>query len=239
MLNAVLLRPLPYADPDRLVLIGERGPTGAAGNVGYATFLDWRERSHSFDEMTLIRSWAPTLIADGEAERISGMRVAANFFRTLGVTPAIGRDFTAADDTPAGWQVVLLSDGVWRRKFGADPAIVGRVITMSGLPFTVVGVMPASFEPLISERFYKRAEVWALDRLRRLAAVRLPQSCEHLKAIGRLKRGRRPEARPRRHRRDPGPAAPRAPGGLRAVDDDARAAARSVDRRPAPGARPC
>ena len=65
MLNAVLLRPLPYADPDRLVLIGERGPTGAAGNVGYATFLDWRERSHSFEEMALIRSWS----ADADRRR--------------------------------------------------------------------------------------------------------------------------------------------------------------------------
>jgi putative ABC transport system permease protein len=193
VLNAVLLRPLPYSDPDRLVLIGERGPTGAAGNVGYATFLDWRERSHSFDEITLIRSWAPTLIADGEAERISGMRVSANFFRTLGVAPAIGRDFTAAEDTPAGWQVVLLSDGVWRRRFGADRAIVGRVITMSGQPFTVVGVMPASFEPLISERFYKRAEVWALvgyDASQPFAC----RTCQHLKAIGRIKRGLAPEA---------------------------------------------
>ena len=80
----------------------------------------------------------------------------------LGVKPAIGRDFTAAEDTPAGWQVVMLSDGAWRRKFGADPSIVGRAITLSGLPFTIVGVMPASFEPLISERFYKPAEVWAL-----------------------------------------------------------------------------
>jgi putative ABC transport system permease protein len=193
VLNAVLLRPLPYADPDRLVLIGERGPTGAAGNVGYATFVDWRERSHGFDEISVIRLWAPTLIANGEAERISGMRVSANFFRTLGVAPAIGRDFTAAEDTPDGWHVVLLSDGVWRRRFGADPAIVGRVITMSGLPFTVVGVMPASFEPLISERFYKRADVWALlgYDVSQPSACR---SCQHLKAIGRIKGGLAPGA---------------------------------------------
>jgi len=188
VLNAVLLRPLPYADPDRLVMIGERGPTGSAGNVGYATFLDWRERSHGIDEMTLIRSWSPTLIANGEAERISGMRVSANFFHTLGVKPAIGRDFTAAEDTPAGWQLVILSDGVWRRTFGADPAVIGRVITMSGLPFTIVGVMPASFEPLISERFYKRADMWALvgyDSSLNYAC----RTCQHLKAIGRLKPG--------------------------------------------------
>src|SRR6476469_4749032 len=89
------------------------------------------------------------------------MRVSANFFQMLGVKPAIGRDFTAAQDTPAGWQVVMLSDGVWRRRFGADPSVVGRALTLSGLPFTICGVMPASFEPLISERFYQPADVWA------------------------------------------------------------------------------
>ncbi len=170
------------------MLIGERGPTGSAGNVGYATFLDWRERSRGFDEMTLIRSWSPTLIANGEAERISGLRVSANFFHTLGVKPAIGRDFTDTEDTPAGWQVVMLSDGVWRRTFGADPAVIGRVITMSGLPFAIVGVMPASFEPLISEHFYRRADMWALvgyDPSLNYAC----RTCEHLKAIGRLKPG--------------------------------------------------
>src|SRR5258705_9486953 len=100
VLNAVVLRPLPYADPDRLVMIGERGPGGSAGNVGYTTFLDWRDRSHAFEEMALIRSWIPTLITNGEPERISGLRVSSNFFRMLGVKPMVGRDFTAAEDTP-------------------------------------------------------------------------------------------------------------------------------------------
>src|SRR6185295_12833514 len=162
VLNAVLLRPLPYADPDRLVTIGERGPTGSAANVGYTTFLDWRERSHAFEDMALIRSWIPTLIANGEPERISGMRVSSNFFRMLGVKPAVGRDFTADEDTPDHWQSVILSDGLWRRRFGADPSVAGRVVTMNDLQYTIIGVMPPSFEPLISERFYQRAEMWAL-----------------------------------------------------------------------------
>jgi putative ABC transport system permease protein len=188
VLNAVLLRPLPYADPDRLVMIGARGTTTAPGNVGYATFLDWRERSRSFDAMALIRSWSPTLVANGEPERIAGMRVSAGFFKMLGVQPALGRDFTAAEDTPAGWRSVILSDGLWRRRFNADPSAVGRVITMNDLPFTIVGVMPRSFEPLISERFYQRADMWALVGY----APSLPyacRDCQHLKAIGRLDAG--------------------------------------------------
>ena len=188
VLNAVLLRPLPYADPDRLVLVGEPGRARSVNNVGYTTFLDWQDRSHGFEEMALIRSWTPTLMINGEPERINGLRVSANFFHMLGVPPALGRDFTGAEDTPAGWRVVLLSDSVWRRKLRADPSVVGRVITMNGLPFTIVGVMPASFEPLISERFYKRAEMWApvgYDRSLPSAC----RSCEHLRAVARLKPG--------------------------------------------------
>jgi putative ABC transport system permease protein len=188
VLNAVLLRPLPYADPDRLVMVGERRPDGSTGNVGYTTFLDWRERNHSFGDLALIRSWTPTLATTGEPERISGVRVSANFFAMLGVRPALGRDFTAAEDTPASWQRVILSDGLWRRRFGADAAAIGRVITMNDRQFRIVGVMPASFEPLISERFYQRADIWALvgyDRTLNYAC----RGCQHLKAIGRVKAG--------------------------------------------------
>jgi putative ABC transport system permease protein len=193
VMNAVLLRPLPYVDPGRLVLIGERGSDGMPNNVGYSTFVDWRERTRGFEELTLIRSWNPTLLVDGQAERVSGMRVAANFFHTLGARPAIGRDFTAEDDTPAGWQVVILADATWRRTFGADPAIVGRVISLSGLPFAIIGVMPPTFEPLISERFYARAGMWApvgYDASHIYAC----RSCQHLKAIGRLQAGTTLEA---------------------------------------------
>ena len=188
VLNAVLLRPLPYADPDRLVMVGERSPDGSPGNTGYTTFLDWRDRTHAFEELAMIRSWIPTLIANGEPERVSGMRVTANFFHMLGVKPSLGRDFTAAEDTPAGWRVVILSDSLWRRRFGADPSAIGRVITMNDREFTIVGVMPASFEPLISERFYQRADMWALTGYDRSLPYAC-RSCQHLKAFGRLKPG--------------------------------------------------
>ena len=131
VVRAVLLRPLPYTDPDRLVAIGERSPEGSPNNVGYMTFADWRARTHSFDEMALVRTWSPTLVADGAPERINVLRVSANFFRMLGVTPALGRDFTEAEDTPSGWRVAILSDGLWRRRFNADPSVVGRTITLN------------------------------------------------------------------------------------------------------------
>jgi putative ABC transport system permease protein len=187
VLNAVLLRPLPYADSGRLVMIGELGSNGA-GNVGYATFLDWRERSHGFEDMALVRSWTATLVTDGEPERVAGMRVSSNFFRMLGIHPALGRDFRPEEDNPASWRVILLSDRLWRQRFGADPNVAGRVVTMNDRQYTIVGVMPASFEPLISEHFYQRAEMWSLVGY----GPTLPfacRSCQHLKAIGRLKAG--------------------------------------------------
>jgi putative ABC transport system permease protein len=185
VVNAVLLRPLPYTDPSRLVMVGELGSNGA-GNVGYATFLDWRNRSHAFEDLGLIRSWSATLDADGEPERVAGMRVSSNFFRMLGVRPAVGRDFTPQEDTPAGWHVVVLSDSLWRRRFAADPGAIGRPIALNGVAFTIVGVLPASFEPLLSEHFYQRAEMWAplgYDSSLPYAC----RSCQHLKAIGRVR----------------------------------------------------
>jgi predicted permease len=116
------------------------------------------------------------------------MRVSAAFFRMLGVKPALGRDFAAAEDTPAGWRVLMLSDGLWRRRFGADPSVVGRAITMNDQQYTIAGVMPASFEPLISERYYQRADMWALVGYNRSQPFAC-RSCQHLKAFGRLKAG--------------------------------------------------
>src|SRR5262249_1155464 len=105
-----------------------------------------------------------------------------------GVRPALGRDFRAEEDTPAGWRVLILSDALWRRRFNADPAVVGRVLTMNDQQYTVIGVMPASFEPLISEHFYQRADMWAAlgyDRSQSGAG----RTCQHLRAIGRLAAG--------------------------------------------------
>jgi len=187
VVDAVLLRPLPYADPDRLVAVGARAPDGSAENVGYTTFVDWRSRSRGFEEMALLRSWQPTLAVDGAPERISGLRVSWNFFRMLGVRPALGRDFRVEDDTVKDWRVVLLSDRLWRRRFNADPAAVGRVLVMNDQRYTIVGVMPSTFEPLLSEHFYQQpADMWAAlgyDTTLNYAC----RTCQHLKAIARLK----------------------------------------------------
>jgi putative ABC transport system permease protein len=189
VVDAVLLRPLPYPEPDRLVTVGDRNAEGFSSNVGFATVLDWRERSRSFEHLAMMRSWQPTLVTNGEAERVPAVRVSWNYFDMMGVRPALGRGFTADDDRPDHWRVLLLSDALWRRRFGADPSVVGRTLVMNDREYRVIGVMPASFEPLDAERYYKpSADIWAPIGYD-LNGDSSCRSCQHLRGFGRLKRG--------------------------------------------------
>src|SRR5262249_31151229 len=114
--------------------------------VNAANWADWRAQSATLEDIALVRHIANyNLTGEGEPERLQGARVTANLFHVLGVSPAIGRTFTSENENPANAYVVLLSDSLWRRRFGADPGIIGGPIRLNGLPYTVVGVMPASF----------------------------------------------------------------------------------------------
>jgi putative ABC transport system permease protein len=189
--HRALLQGLPYPHGDRLVVAGhpyDDDDPGAVGNVGYETYLDWRARMRSFDELAIIRGWQPTLTGTDGAERLSGLKVTWNFFRMLGVQPALGRDFTESDDHPDRWRVVLIADGLWRRRFGARPDIADSFVEFNGRRYQVIGVMPASFEPLISERFYTRAEIWAPLGYA-VGGDSSCRTCQHLKSIGRLAPG--------------------------------------------------
>jgi putative ABC transport system permease protein len=188
VVHAVLLRPLPYASPERLAMLGDRTPAEDVSNIGFATLQDLRDRNRTFASIAAIRSWAVTLVSADGAELVPGMRVSWNFFEILGVNPALGRNFRPADDTQAGRRVVLLSDRLWRTRFGGDPGVVGRRLRFDDVEFEVVGVMPADFEPLISTRYYQPAQIWAplgYDTTLSYAC----RSCEHLKALGRIKPG--------------------------------------------------
>ena len=189
VVDAVLLRPLPFPESRRLVTVGDRNAEGFSSNVGFATVVDWRQRSGAFDALSLLRGWQPTLVTNGEAERVPAVRVSWNFFDTLGVRPAQGRGFSADDDRPDHWRVLLLSDRLWRRRFNADPAIVGRTIVMNDREYRVIGVMPASYEPLIEERYQNvAAELWAPIGYD-VNGDSSCHSCRHLRAFGRLTRG--------------------------------------------------
>jgi putative ABC transport system permease protein len=188
--HRALLQALPFPHGNRLVLAGhpEDEDAGAIGNVGFATVVDWRARMKTLDELAIMRGWQPALVSDRGTDRLDGLRVNWNFFQMLGVTPALGRSFRADDDRPDHWRVVVISDGLWRRHFGARPQVVGTFIEFSGRKFEIVGVLPSSFEPLISQRFYERAEIWAPLGYA-LDGDSSCRTCQHLKAIGRLAPG--------------------------------------------------
>ncbi len=188
VMHAVLLRPLPYADPFRLVNVGEAQDGGHTSTVGFTTVVDWRAETQSFEDLALVRTWTPTLVAASGPERIPGVRVTANFFGVLGVRPALGRDFRPDEDHPNRSGVVIISDGLWRRQFNADPSIVGRTIRMNDNDYQVAGVLPPTFEPLISEHYYQRADIWAPLGYE-IGGDSACRSCQHLRAIGRLKAG--------------------------------------------------
>jgi predicted permease len=151
LVNAVLLRPLPFSDPDRLVTAGpvdDRRPADFANSVGamsYPDFFDWRSRNHSFSHLAESRDSTFTLTGAGEPRHLDGQIVAADFFKVLGVEPALGRGI-ALDDEKPGAHVVVLSHELWASTFGSDPAIIGRAVRLNDKSYNVIGVMPAGFE---------------------------------------------------------------------------------------------
>ena len=184
VVNTVLLRPLPYKDPERLVMVWEE-----AAKHGYprdvptaANFIDWRDQNQVFEGMAAMTEASFNLTGTGDPERLEGNRVSAALFPLLGVEPQLGRVFTAAEDQPGSQRVVLMSYGLWQRRFGGDPTIVGKAITLNGRSYTVVGVMPARFHfPNITD------QVWVpMAFSPQLAADR---TTHYLRVLARLKPG--------------------------------------------------
>lgn len=158
VVNAVLLRQLPLKEPDRLVVMWEQDTEHNKPliEVSFLNFLDWRAQNHVFEEMAAFGSvnWDYVLRGTGEPYPVEYAGVSTSFFRTLGVDALLGRTFVEEEDQPGAGRVVVLSHGLWERRFGADPHVVGRNITLSGATFTVVGVMPREFQ------FPGGAELW-------------------------------------------------------------------------------
>ena len=141
VLNAVLLKPLAYAEPSRLVMLWERFDKRPEGHnvVAPADYLDWRAQTRSCSGMAARAEGHETLTGLGEAQQVPVQAVTASFFPVLGVTPALGRTFTEEEDTPAGPALVVVSDRFWRRHLSADPRALGQSVTLGGTPFTVIG----------------------------------------------------------------------------------------------------
>ena len=194
VLNAVVLRPLPYAQPERLVVLWETVAGNDKRSVAPGNFNDWRAQNNSFTEMAAMFYGNFNLTGDGEPERINGATITSNLMSTLGVSAQLGRTFQAEDDNHQDQRLALISDGLWQRRFAANRGIVGQAITIDDAKYTVVGVMPPAFN------YPNLSDVWVLGRDRNAVSMSLlsqfpdndwihERDAHFMTVVGRLKPG--------------------------------------------------
>jgi len=147
IVHTILMRPLPYDAPDRLVMVWESWPqlNLPRASLSVPSYMEYRDHVDAFENVAAAMTWSANLTGSGEPERVQGARVTANFLKTIGVTVASGRDFLAEEDRPGAERVVVLTDGLWRRRYGADPGLVGSTVSLNGETHTVVGILPPGF----------------------------------------------------------------------------------------------
>jgi putative ABC transport system permease protein len=156
-INALLLKPLPIPNQDRVVAIWDRNPSRGVDHneVAFANYLDWRAQNHSFEQLALERWWSTNLTGGDMPERTQGFLVTTNFFDLLGVKPAQGRNFLSDENEPGKEGVAIIAHSLWQRRFGSDPAIINKTINTNGIPRTIIGVLPEGFN------YPKGAEIYA------------------------------------------------------------------------------
>jgi len=189
VVDAVLLRPLPFLEAGQLMLLGTVDSRKGAGlgSVSYPNFVDWRAQSMSFERLAVYRDRSFTLTGGDEPLRLNGVVASAELFTLLGVAPSLGRSFRAEEDN-AGASVVILSHGLWRRRFNSDPQVIGRNITLDDRSLTVVGVAPAGFQfPIAAEP----ADLWTTIAYDAIGndPMTAQRGLGYLSVIGRLKPG--------------------------------------------------
>src|SRR5258708_35988536 len=140
VVHAVLLQSLTYPDPGRLFMLSETNPAFPEMSVAYPNYLYWRAAQHSFEDVSAYRLDDFNLTGSGEPERIRGAFVTASYFRVLGLGPRLGRTFAESDDRTGGANVVVLGEKFWRRRFGADPKMIGRKLVLNDISYEVIGV---------------------------------------------------------------------------------------------------
>jgi len=184
VVNTVLLRPLPFADPDGLVFLREsRLPQFPSFSIAPGNFVSWQSGTRSFERMAAIQGTALNLTGSGDPETLRAEKVSADLFPLLGVRPILGRYFSAEDDRPGAEGVVVLSEALWRGRFGGDPAVLGRVLTLGGRPFTVIAVAPRALNVLAGDTTH----LWVPIAMDAKAAAQ--HGSHFLRAVARLKEG--------------------------------------------------
>jgi putative ABC transport system permease protein len=158
VINAVVLRPLPYAHPERLVVLNHHYPSlkNLMAGVSVPGFLEYSKQDQAFSAVTVSNGWGPTLTGRGEATRLQARRVAGQYFATFGVQPALGRPLRPDESTPGNDHVVVLSDAFWRKAYGADRSVAGQRMILNGESYEIVGVMPASFTSMLD----RNVDLW-------------------------------------------------------------------------------
>jgi putative ABC transport system permease protein len=185
VLRAVLLQPPPFPDAESLVAVGQSRDKGEVGVASYLDFLDWRRDSRNLTELAAWHDEMLTFVGNGRPERISGVTSSANLFRTLGVTPALGRSFAPDEDQPGKNRVIVLTWAAWQRLFAGDASAVGRTMTLDDAPYTVIGVLPQQFRfPMgdNKEAFITMPRPWDDAMIAR-------RSGSYLRLVGRLAPG--------------------------------------------------
>jgi putative ABC transport system permease protein len=184
--NPILFEPLPYPQAGRLMMIWD-ADGGARIPQTFHTYREVAERNRAFDSLAVVKPWQPTLTGAEQPERLDGQQVSASYFRTLGVAPAMGRDFQASEDVLNGPKVAILSHTSWLAHFGGDGAIIGSGIKLDDDNYTVIGVMPAGFENVLSSA----AEVWTPLQYDsgNIGSQQVREWGHHLRMVGRLRGG--------------------------------------------------
>lgn len=181
--DPIVIRPLPYRSPDRLYTVWQNDPGSGRDNLGWLTIADLAGTT-TFQSTAAIGGWGPVLTRNGSAEQLFGLRVSWSYFRTLGVSPALGGDFSREDDAPTRNSVVILSHALWQSRFGGDSSVVGSFATINGTPMRVAGVMPADYDDVLAPG----AQIWRVlgyDATLPYAC----RTCHHLRMLARLALG--------------------------------------------------
>ena len=181
--DAALVKPLPYAHPSRLVGVYESVAMFPQSNLSYADYIDWKKLNNVFTSLAAYQAGGMTLDTPEGAQRARGVRVSDDFFRTLGVTPILGRDFRPGEDLPAAARTVMLSHSTWQKRYGGQPGVLGQSVTLNGTPNVIIGVLPPEFHfaPVEPAEFWTTLHAGNPCDLRR--------GCHNMYGVGRLADG--------------------------------------------------